>query len=271
MKNPNEIVHTSSKDERDILLEYQNIDSTRIETVLVLGVPITNATTDEVVARLAKIIDSKADFHHVLFLDPIKLMRMRPKKRLYRIVEKAGTILADGAGINWMSGGKLKERVTPIALMMDLVRLAEIKGYTLFFFGGRDEVVERVFFNLTHHFPKIRIVGRQAGHLDRPREMRVKEAIRKTSPDIIFLAMDFPDQEIWIENNTGYFGKALVIGVSGSLDVLSGMDPKAPDSFKLKGLTWLWRIIVRPYRILRIWETLYFVLLGFRERWRKTS
>ncbi len=271
MKNPNEIVHNSSKDERDILLEYQNIDTSNLTKLPILEVPMDNVTTDEVVAKISRIIEKKQGMHHVLFLDPIKLMRMRPNKSMHRIVEKAGTILAEGAGLSWMSGGRLKERVTPIALMMDLIRLAEIKGFTLFFFGGRDEIVERVFFNLTHHFPKIRIVGRQAGHLDRPREMRVKEAIRKTSPDIIFIAMDFPDQEIWIENNTGYFGNAIVIGVGGSLDVLSGLEKKAPDYFKLKGLTWLWRILTRPYRLQRIWEAFYFLLLGLRERFRNKS
>ena len=34
----------------------------------------------------------------------------------------------------------------------------------------------------------------------------------KTNPDIIFIGMDFPRQEIWIENNTGYFGNSIVIG-----------------------------------------------------------
>lgn len=269
MKQLSEIVHNSSKDERDILLEYQNIDVSKLETLKVLGIPIDNVTTDEAIAKLFRVLEKKEGMHHVLFLDPIKLMRMRPKKSLHRIAEKAGTILVEGAGIGWMSSGRLKERVTPIAVMMDLIRLAELKEFTAFIFGAKDEIVERIYFNLTRHFPKVRIVGRHAGHLDRQREMRVKEAIRKTGPDIIFLAMDFPDQEIWIENNTGYFGKAVVIGVGGALDMLSGADKKAPEWFKERGLIWLWRIIARPYRIQRMWETFYFILLGIRERFRK--
>ncbi|MCU0824907.1 MAG: WecB/TagA/CpsF family glycosyltransferase [Leptospira sp.] len=268
MKNLSEIVHNSSKEERDILLEYQNIDVSKLETIQVLGVPIDNVTSDEAIAKLFRVLEKKEGIHHVLFLDPIKLMRMRPGKALHRITEKAGTILVEGAGIGWMTRGRLKARVTPIAVMMDLIRLAEIKEFTAFIFGSKDDVVERIFFNLTRHFPKVRIVGRHAGHLDRQRELRVKEAIRKTGPDIIFLAMDFPDQEIWIENNTGYFGKAVIIGVGGALDMLSGNDRKAPDWFKDRGLTWLWRIVSRPYRIRRIWETFYFILLGLRERFR---
>ncbi|BDA77576.1 glycosyl transferase [Leptospira kobayashii] len=271
MKQLNEIVHNSSKEERDILLEYQNIDVTKLETLKVLGVPIDNVTADEAVAKLFRVLEKKEAMHHVLFLDPIKLMRMRPKKALHRITEKAGTILVEGAGIGWMSSGRLKERVTPVAIMMDLIRLAELKEFTIFIFGSKDENVERVFFNLTRHFPKVRIVGRQAGHLDRQREMRVKEAIRKTGPDIIFVANDFPEQEVWIENNTGFFGKAVVIGVGGALDMLSGADKKSPEYFKSRGLTWLWRIITRPYRIQRFWETFYFILLGIRERLRKKS
>ncbi|GBF51740.1 glycosyltransferase [Leptospira ryugenii] len=271
MKQPSEIVHNSSKEERDILLEYQNIDVQKLTTLSILGVPVDNVTIDESIAKLFRILEKKEAMHYVLFLDPIKLMRMRPGKPLHRITQKAGTILVEGAGINWMSGGRLKDRIPPIAVMMDLIRLAELKEFTIFIFGSKDDIIEKVYFNLTRHFPKVRIVGRQAGHLDRQREMRVKEAIRKTSPDIIFLAMDFPAQEIWIENNTGFFGKALVVGVGGALDMLSGADKKAPEYFKARGLAWLWRIISRPYRIRRIWETFYFIILGLIERFKNRN
>ncbi len=55
-------------------------------------------------------------------------MRMRPGKALHRITEKAGTILVEGAGIGWMTRGRLKARVTPIAVMMDLIRLPKSKS-----------------------------------------------------------------------------------------------------------------------------------------------
>lgn len=97
----------------------------------------------------------------------------------------------------------------------------------------------------------------------------VKEAIRKTSPDIIFLAMDFPDQEIWIENNTGYFGKSVVIGTWGTFDTLSGMTRKPPDSFQLKGLHWLWKILIKPYRLDKVIKLIQFYTIFKYRGWKR--
>ena len=97
----------------------------------------------------------------------------------------------------------------------------------------------------------------------------VKEAIRKTNPDIIFIGMDFPRQEIWIENNTGYFGKSIIIGAWGNFDTLSGKVKKAPDYFQLRGLTWLWRIFIRPYRLDKIFYMIQFFVSIKLENWKK--
>lgn len=268
MNSAEEITHHSSKEERDYLLEYQSIDLDSIEKVDILGVQVDNVTIDEAVAQIAHWVDKKESFHHVLFIDPPRLMKLRSGKVLHRITDKASMILAEGAGLNWAVQGKLKGRVPVIALLMDLVRLAELKNYTIFMLGSQENVIERVFFNLTRHFPKLRIVGRHAGHMNRQRELMVKEAIRKTSPDIILFAHDFPEQEVWIENNTGFFGKSVVIGVSGAFDTLSGKDKKAPDSFQLKGYTWLWRIIARPYRIFRMFRILQFIIMVLISRFK---
>lgn len=269
MNSPEEIQHNSSKDERDLLLEYQAIDTDKIEKIDILGVLFDNANTDEAAAKIGRWIDQKKGYKHVLFMDPPRLMKLRSGKKLHRITDKAAMILAEGAGLGWASGGKIKTRVSVIGLIMDLVRYAELKGYTIFMLGSKEDVIERVFFNLTRHFPKLRIVGRHSGHMNKQRELMVKEAIRKTSPDIILFASDFPEQEIWIENNTGFFGNSVIIGVSGAFDILSGKDKKAPDSFKLKGYTWLWRIIARPYRIFRMFRILQFIIMVLLSRIKK--
>ncbi|TGK06222.1 glycosyltransferase [Leptospira fluminis] len=263
MKQPGEIRHLSAKDDRDYLLDYQSLDIDNLEKTDILGVPFENASLDEAVAKIYHLMEEKDHYHHVLLLDPVKTMALRKGKKLHRIAQKASLILAEGAGLQWAArrlGGELKERIPTIALMMDLVRLCELRNYSIFLLGGKEDIIEKVYFNLSRHFPGVRIVGRHAGYMNTQRELLVKESIRKTSPNIIFLAMDFPDQEIWIENNTAFFGHAVVIGVAGAMDILSGKVRKAPNFFKLKGLTWFWRILVRPWRLIRLSRMIGFFL-----------
>jgi N-acetylglucosaminyldiphosphoundecaprenol N-acetyl-beta-D-mannosaminyltransferase len=265
---PQDISHNSAKEESDFIYLYNQIDLGSLKKTPLMGVDFDQVNMDQAVAKILHMIEKKESHHHVLFLDPPKLMKMREGKKLHRITKKASLVLAEGAGLSWASQGEIRDRIPVIGLMMDLIRVAEIKGITLFFLGGVDSVIEKVFFNLSRHFPKIRIVGRHAGHMSRQRELMVKEAIRKTSPDVIFIAMDFPDQEVWIENNSGYFGKAVIIGIGGAFDVLSGQAKKAPDWFQLNGLSWLWRVIIKPYRLTRILNLFHFFLYGLWSRFR---
>lgn len=264
MQDPKDITHISPKDERDLLLEYSKINVHNLTKVNLCGIEFDNVNIDEAVAAIKYFIDKKDHFHHILLLDPVKLIYFMPGKKFSYIAEKADMILAEGAGIAWASNTMnkpLKERIPAIGLMMDIFRMAEIKNYTIFLYGSKDEIIERVYFILTRHFPKIRIVGRHAGHLKPQRELMVKESIRKTSPDIIFIAKNFLEQEKWIEENAEYLGNSVVIGVNGSFDILSGRVKKAPDYFKTKGLIWLWRIFVKPWRIVRLVNLVHFFLL----------
>lgn len=269
MKEISDITHSSSKEERDFILEYKSIDLKSLGKISLSGIGFDNVTIDESIAKVISFIEKKESYEHILFLDPIKFMYMRKGAKLFRITEKASMILAEGAGLGWAAkriGNPLKERISVIGFMMDMIRMAEKKNFTIFLLGSKETMIEKVFFNLMRHFPELRIVGRHSGHMNPQRELMVKEAIRKTSPDIIFLGLDFPLQEIWIENNTGYLGKSIVVGVGGAFDVLSGKTKKAPDYFQLKGLTWLWRIISKPYRINRVIKLIHFCILGLLKK-----
>jgi N-acetylglucosaminyldiphosphoundecaprenol N-acetyl-beta-D-mannosaminyltransferase len=94
MKDPKEITHNSSKEERDYVLEYQNVDITSRDKISILGVDIDNMTRDEAIANILDFHKKKESFHHILFIDPIRLMSMRPGKKLNRIARKASLVLA---------------------------------------------------------------------------------------------------------------------------------------------------------------------------------
>ena len=273
MKEQFQIVHQSAKEERDYFLEYQNIDTSDRPKLDLAGVELDNISRDKSVAVILDWIKKKEKFNHVLFLDPLKFIDMREGKPLNRITKKASMVLAESGGMEWASsqvGMKLVERISIISLMMDLIRYSEKQSLTLFFLGSKEKVIEQLFFNLIKHFPAIRIVGRHSGYLTKERELMVKEAIRKTSPDIIFLGMDFPEQELWIENNTGFFGKSVVIGTWGTFDILSGNLDKIPEYFQSRGLGWLWKVIIKPWRLNKLWKTahfyIYFKLAGFKKK-----
>jgi len=45
-----------------------------------------------------------------------------------------------------------------------------------------------------------------------------------------------------------------LVGVGGTYDMLAGTLPRAPKVFRALSLEWLWRLILQPSRIGRIWQ-----------------
>lgn len=263
---------SSAKEDRDYLLDYKSIDLSSIRREDILDVPVDNINRDEAVALILEMIENRSGPHHVLFLDPIKLMRLRRSKKLRHILDDARLVLADGAGIGWAAarlGTPLKERIPMIAMIMDIVRLAWKQEYTIYLLGSRMEYLERVFFNMQRSFPGVRIIGRQEGYFGGEREALVKESLRKSAPDIIFLGMGFPTQEQWLHENKEYLSRSVVIGVDGAFDILSGKEKKAPDWFQTRGLAWFWRTLARPLYIDRMFAVFFFFVMTLWRSFRK--
>lgn len=72
----------TAKEDRDYILEYKSIDLSGLKRETILDVPVDNITRDEAVAAILEMVEKKDGPHHVLFLDPLKLMRIRRSKKL---------------------------------------------------------------------------------------------------------------------------------------------------------------------------------------------
>jgi len=255
--------YSSAREDRDYLLEYISVDLRSLRRESILDVPVDNVSRDEAVALILDLVEKKRGPHAVLFADPVKLSSIRPGLKLHWIAEQAKVILPDGAGLQWaarMLHHPLKERIPMIAFLMDIVRLSFKKEFTIFLLGSRVETVEKVYQNLNKSFPGVRIIGRHGGHFDAQRGELVRQALKKSAPDIVFLGMGFPMQEKWFKENLDYLGRAVVICVDGAFDILSGNEKKAPDWAQVRGLAWFWRTITRPYRLIRFFRMIRFFL-----------
>jgi N-acetylglucosaminyldiphosphoundecaprenol N-acetyl-beta-D-mannosaminyltransferase len=269
-----EIYYDSWKENRDIILEYNQVSLEDASVVNVLGLAVDNLTREQSIVKVMNMIDSRS-LYHVIFLNPYKILRIKFNSDLRLIYSKASLYLTNGAGIQWaakMLGTSIKERIPILSFMMDIVRIAEIKEYTIFLVGAKPEIVERAFFNIRKSFPKIRIVGRHGGYFSAAREGAIIEAIQKSEPDIIFIGLGFPKEDQWIYKLKNELKHGVIIGVGGSFDIISGAIRKAPPFFMTRGLDWFYRIITRPWRVGRFFMlAIFFLNVIFRRVFKKKS
>ncbi len=257
-----EAFYDSYKEERDLILEYNQVTLDSATVMNIQGVPIDNLTRDQAVVKVMNMIEKKG-VHQVLLLNPYKIKRIKTGADLKLVMDKAAMYLATGAGIKWASNmlrHPLKETISTLSFMMDIIRVSEMKEYTIFLVGAKPEIVERAYSNINKSFPKIRIIGRHGGYFNQKREIAIIEAIKKSEPDIIFVGFGFPKEDKWIYKLKKEIKKGVLIGVGGSFDIISGEIRKAPPYFMERELDWFYRIIIRPWRIGRLFRVIIFFI-----------
>ena len=121
---------------------------------------------DETIKEVEKIIEQKKPTQHVV-INASKVNLMEKDEKLRKIVNDCPIINADGASIVWAAkklGIPLKERVTGIDLFQRLVELSDKKGYKIYLFGAKEEVVTKVKKIFEDKYPNIQIVGYRNGY-----------------------------------------------------------------------------------------------------------
>ncbi|MBE6635620.1 MAG: WecB/TagA/CpsF family glycosyltransferase [Ruminococcaceae bacterium] len=99
-------------------------------------------------------------------------------------------------------------------------------------------------------------------------EREVEELLRKYTPDVVFVCLGSPKQELFISNVRKYSEKSLFLALGGSADVYSGMKSRAPRVFRAFRLEWAYRMIREPKRLKRLPKLLRFACksIAFRDK-----
>jgi len=256
------IYYDSYKEDRDLVLEYNQVTLDDVNIININGIGINNMSGAQAVVRVMEMIKN-GGVYHIVPINPYKVQRIKSSNDLKLLLSRTDIHLNSGAGLNWAARilkAPLKERIPVLSFIMDLVRISEIKEFSIFLVGAKPEIVERAFFNIKKSFPEIRIVGRHGGYFNPEREKSVIEAMRKSEANIIFVGLGFPREDLWINKIKKEFKNTIFISVGGSIDIISGEIKKAPAFFMERGLDWFYRIITKPWRIGRLFRVMMFFL-----------
>lgn len=199
----------------------------------------------------------------IVTANPEVVIATRDDPDFKAIVKSADYVLADGIGVvnaSKLINDPIKERVTGVDLMYDLLQYASDYKKRVFFLGASEEVNIKVIEIVEKDYPGLIIAGRQNGYFNRYDDSNA-DYIAGTEPDIIFVALGAKRQEGWIHHYMDKFDKGIFIGIGGSFDVLSGQIKRAPKLWIKLQLEWLYRLLKEPHRMRRDLKVLEFMLL----------
>lgn len=236
----------------------------------ILNTYVNAISMDETVRRVEKIIKNRKPTQHVV-INASKVNLMETDEQLREIVNSCPLINADGASIVWAAkklNVPLKERVTGIDLFLRLVELAAEKGYKIYLFGAKEEVVLKVKGIFENKYPNLCIAGYRNGYFTEADEPQIVADMAASGADMMFVAFSSPKKEYWVSKYLKQLNIPFVMGVGGSFDVVAGVTDRAPLWMQRKGLEWFYRFIQEPKRMWKryIIGNAKFVALTYRTR-----
>ena len=125
------------------------------------------------------------------------------------------------------------------------------KEKTFYLVGGKQQIINETVEKLRSEYENIRIVGYRNGYIKTDEEKRrLIDDIVEKKPDVVFVAMGSPKQELLMEEIQQRH-RAIFQGLGGSFDVYTGHVQRAPKWWVEHNLEFAYRLIKEPKRIKR--------------------
>ena len=248
----------------------------RIQSHL-LSVSVDCLTMEGTLNVIKAAIHNKEQIHHSC-VNAGKLVEMRKNSELFNSVASCNLINADGMAVVWASRlltrNPIPERVAGIDLMEKVIEMAHHNGYKVFFFGAKQEILEKTINYYTSKYSKNIVAGSRNGYFNEQEEIYIAKDIADSGAQILFVAISTPIKENFLYRFRDTLANvSLIMGVGGSFDVVSGKIKRAPLWAQNNGLEWLYRLVQEPGKLWKRYLFGNFIFIGMvvRELFEKLT
>lgn len=238
----------------------------------ILGVGVSAINMPQAVAQIAAWIEARSP-QYVCVTPAHGVMDCYRDPGLKQIFNHSGMTTPDGMAIVWLLklyGHQHVSRVYGPDLLLATCQAGLAKGWRHYFYGGQPGVAEKLAAVLTEQFPGLQVAGTFTPPfrpLIEAEAQEVEDKIRTARPDIVWVGLSTPKQEVWMSEFIRQLDVPVLVGIGAAYDFLSGEKKQAPRWVQRSGLEWLYRFFSEPRRLWRRYIRYpKFVLLALGQR-----
>lgn len=173
-----------------------------------------------------------------------------------------------------LRGRNIKKNQGPDVFYHFMDRLNNMGG-TAFFLGSTQKTLDLIKQQTNLEFPNIKLFSLSPPFTDTfstNEEKEMIDSINAVHPDIVFVGMTCPKQEVWSVQNKDKIDAGLIVCIGNVFDWFAGTQrPIHPIWFSLR-LGWLVRIFLRPEIFkrnignqLKFFRHLFMIILGIKK------
>lgn len=224
--------------------------------VNVLGVGIHGLNLNSAVELMERAVVSKRR-GYVCVTDVRAVIEAQDNPTYQDVLNKSFLTVPDGrptVWVGWVQGCDQMDQVAGPDLILRFCELSSKKGYRQFLYGGAPGVAEQLRDVLTQRYPGLQVVGTYTPPfrpLSEEEEREVEELLARLKPDVTWVGLGAPRQEVFIAQHLRRFDTTLMVGVGAAFDMHTGRISDAPVWVKRMGLAWSHRLMQEPGRLWR--------------------
>ena len=254
-----------------IFLPYLVGRAMRVELLGVKAHPLTmqelNSKIEEIVFSESQIVIGNHNLHSVYLY--------HTDAQMQKFFDEAEIAFIDGMFLVFWA--KLKgyalnrsHRVTYVDWIRPLMREAAIRGWRVFYLGGRPGVAQRAAEILRGEIPGLQLkIHHGYFEMEGNENERIVQEINDFRPHLLLVGMGMPRQEKWVLRNRAQLRVNVILTAGACFDYVAGAIPTPPRWMGQVGLEWLYRLISEPRRLWRryLLEPLGLIPYFWRDLW----
>jgi N-acetylglucosaminyldiphosphoundecaprenol N-acetyl-beta-D-mannosaminyltransferase len=233
----------------------------------VLGVRVDAVQIPDVISRMTQWIDNREAGNYIAVTGMHGVMEAQHSAQFKQTLNGASLVVADGMPLVWVGKAqrfKMRRRVYGPELMETFCKNTGGR-YSHFFYGGAAGIADQLGQVLEQRFG-IRVAGAYSPpfrHLNPDEERALLDLLRTSRPDILWVGLSTPKQEMWMAEYRERAGIPVLVGVGAAFDFFTGRTRQAPAWMREHGLEWLFRLASEPKRLWR-----RYIIYGSQFAWK---
>lgn len=233
----------------------RRIDKSGIPTCSIMGVNIAAIDIEWLLDYTIENLDDLSGDYMCVSNVHTTVMSWDDKK--YLEIQNGGIMaIPDGGPLSVVGrnrGFKNMKRIAGPSYMEKIFEISEKMGYRHFFYGSKQETLDKLYDELTFKYKGINIVGMYSPpyrELTEVEDVNIINIINETSADFVWVGLGAPKQEAWMANHQGKIN-GFMVGVGAGFDYFAGNIKRAPKWMQNMNLEWLYRLCQEPKRLFK--------------------
>lgn len=225
-----------------------------LDRVNIIGVPISAVNMETCISNIFEDFDA-ARGKYICVSNVHTTVMAHDDPEYYKVQADSFMSVPDGKPLSAIGRKKYPEmdQVRGVNLMQRIFTESEKKPLRHFFYGSRQENLDAMREAVHCNYPWLNVVGSEPSvfrDMTEQEEQELADRINAAQPDFVWVALGAPRQEEFCFRMRNRIN-ALMIGIGGALNVLSGIVPDAPKWMRKLGLEWLYRLLQEPKRLFK--------------------